>query len=473
MSHKRQVYLLDPQLLPPETIAVTFAKTSRSPESFEQIAAELTAASSAEFNKKWVVGYGHSSVAEHAVVHIAFENVSRLAIETIESNRLASYTEKSTRYQTWADDAYYIPEELHQHPLRSVYTGACDALFSAYQGCLNEVNAYLNANALKEENETDAHLARRLRTQAIDACRYLLPAAALANVGMTVNARALEHAIGKMLSSPLREARLIGEEMKQAAMTSVPTLLKYANPSPYLEQVRQDFSALESPQPEMGADWCQLIHFDAQGVERVLAAALYREQELPYAQALRWVSEMPPHEKETLLRRLFSTPTAHTIPARELEFASFTFDLILDQGAYFELKRHRMMTQTPQRLTASLGYALPRLIADAGALPAYRAAMETAHAAYAQLAAVNREIAAYLVPNGYNRRVLLNTNLRSLMHFIRLRSAPNAHFAVRRAAQRLAEETCARAPELCALLGRNETETSASITSNYFYNTCM
>ena len=76
MNRKRNVYLLDPQLLPPETIAVTFAKTSRSPESFNEIAAELTATSSAEFNEKWVVGYGHSSVAEHAVLHLALENVS-------------------------------------------------------------------------------------------------------------------------------------------------------------------------------------------------------------------------------------------------------------------------------------------------------------------------------------------------------------------------------------------------------------
>ena len=90
-----------PQKHTPETIAVAFAKTSRSPESFDQIAAELTDQKSAEFNEKWVVGYGHSSVAEHAVLHIAVENVSRLAVENLESNRLASYTEKSTRYQTW------------------------------------------------------------------------------------------------------------------------------------------------------------------------------------------------------------------------------------------------------------------------------------------------------------------------------------------------------------------------------------
>ena len=50
MSRKRQIYLLDPQKLPPETIAVAFAKTSRSPQSFGAIAADLSDSSSADFH---------------------------------------------------------------------------------------------------------------------------------------------------------------------------------------------------------------------------------------------------------------------------------------------------------------------------------------------------------------------------------------------------------------------------------------
>src|SRR5512136_1530199 len=85
---EREIYVLSPRALSPETIAVAFAKTSRSPESFRDIAAELSDEKSAQFHEKWVVGYGHASVAEHAVLHIAFENISRVAIECIESNRL-------------------------------------------------------------------------------------------------------------------------------------------------------------------------------------------------------------------------------------------------------------------------------------------------------------------------------------------------------------------------------------------------
>ena len=57
---------------------------------------------------------------------------------------------------------------------------------------------------------------RRIRSQYVDSCRFLLPAASLANLGMTANARVLEHAISKMLSHPLAEVRQIGEEVQSA-----------------------------------------------------------------------------------------------------------------------------------------------------------------------------------------------------------------------------------------------------------------
>src|SRR5512135_3466817 len=129
---ERDIYLLSPRALSPETIAVAFAKTSRSPESFRDIAAELSDEQSAKFHEKWVVGYGHASVAEHAVLHIAVENISRLAVETLESCRLASYTEKSTRYQKWTPQEYHLPQELIGHKLQGLYIETVESLFTSY-----------------------------------------------------------------------------------------------------------------------------------------------------------------------------------------------------------------------------------------------------------------------------------------------------------------------------------------------------
>jgi len=165
---ERDIYLLSPRALSPETIAVAFAKTSRSPESFREIAAELSDESSAKFHEKWVVGYGHASVAEHAVLHIAFENVSRVAIETIEGNRLASYTEKSTRYQKWGMDDFTIPPELDGHPLHDEFVNTVRLLFSTYAESLDPAKNLIVEQTPRRENESDEAYDRRIRSQYVD-----------------------------------------------------------------------------------------------------------------------------------------------------------------------------------------------------------------------------------------------------------------------------------------------------------------
>ncbi len=238
---EREIYLLSPRSLSPETIAVAFAKTSRSPESFRAIAAELSDEKSAQFHEKWVVGYGHASVAEHAVLHIAFENVSRLAIESIEGNRLASYTEKSTRYQKWESDNFTIPPELDGHPLCNEYVDTIRFLFKAYADSLEPVRSLVLEHFPRRENEKDEAWDRRIRSKYVDVCRFILPAASLANVGMTANARVLENMIRKMLSHELAEVRQIGERVKEVALGETPTLVKYADAVPYLVETIKEF----------------------------------------------------------------------------------------------------------------------------------------------------------------------------------------------------------------------------------------
>jgi thymidylate synthase ThyX len=437
----RTIYLLSPKELSPETIAVAFAKTSRSPESFRDIAAELSSEKSAQFHEKWVVGYGHASVAEHAVLHIAIENVSRLAVECIESNRLASYTEKSTRYQKWGPDDFFIPPELGEHPLRNETVRTCSLLFQTYADSLTPTRALVEKQSKRRENESDEAYDRRIRSQYVDSCRFLLPAASLANLGMTANARVLENAIRKMLSHPLAEVRQIGEEVKRVARAETPTLVKYAESVPYLVETGAELKNRQSSiVNRKSIDWCQLIDFDPEGEKKVLAAALYRFGEMPFSAALDRVRAMSEAERGQLAESLLGRMDRHDTPLRELEHTTYTFDLILDQGGYAEFKRHRMMTQTPQPLTARLGYEVPRRIAEAGFEDRYRSAMDTAAAMYEKLSDWNPHVASYIVPNGFMRRVLFTMNLREAYAFCQLRAASNAHFSMRRVAQRVAEE---------------------------------
>ena len=473
MPTSRRIYLLDPQQLDPETIAVTFAKTSRSPQSFQEIAQELTAEKSADFHEKWVVGYGHASVAEHAVLHVAIENISRLAVESLESNRLASYTEKSSRYQKWDPNSFVIPPELQSHSFLNQYTETCRHLNEAYQQALpilRETTAQENPRQLEEN---DAAWERRLRSEYIDVARFYLPAASLANVGMTINARALEHALRKMLSHPLQEVRDAGQEIKQVALSTLPTLIKYADAVPYLQKVQSELQkeTIAINIDHQKEDWCSLVHFDRQVEERILAAALFRFGDSSYTQTLEQIQALPASEKERLAQLLFENLVRYDTPIRELEYGFFVFDLTLDQGAYFELKRHRMMTQTPQQLTTHLGYVLPSMLVRAGLEDHFRKAMQTARQSYEELEKQNPHLAAYLVPNAFNRRVLLSTNLRSLRHLVQLRTAPNAHFSIRRIAARMAELTSQSTPLFGKLLFQTELPDWREIEHQYFSQT--
>ncbi|MBN2116339.1 MAG: FAD-dependent thymidylate synthase [Anaerolineales bacterium] len=465
---EREIYLLSPRSLSPETIAVAFAKTSRSPESFRAIAAELSDEKSAQFHEKWVVGYGHASVAEHAVLHIAFENISRLAIESIESNRLASYTEKSTRYQKWELADFMVPSELDGHPLCGEYVDTVRFLFKTYADSLGPVRNLILDRFPRRENEKDDAWDRRIRSRYVDVCRFILPAASLANVGMTANARVLENMIRKMLSHELLEVRQIGERVREVALGETPTLVKYAEAVPYLVETIQDFGKRE---PMIGnwesGDWCTLVAYDKDGEKKVLAAALYRFGEMDYADAFAYVKSLRKAERTKVAETLLGRLGKYDIPLRELEYSTYTFDLLMDQGAYAEFKRHRMMTQTPQKLTTRLGYAVPRLMVEAGFGSQYEAAMDAAAKTYERLYEFNPAVAQYVVPNGFNRRVLAQFNLREAYAFCQLRAASNAHFSIRRIAQRVHEELVRVHPLLTKYMKLPE-ETWQRVAEDFF-----
>lgn len=431
---------------------MAFAKTSRSPKSFREIAQELTEAQSSEFHEKWVLGYGHASVAEHAVLHLALENLSRLAIECLESNRLCSYTEKSTRYQIF--DTFYVPPAIAASAHADRFLATCRHLFQTYHDSIEPVRRVIEEWYPRREGEADRAYAARTRSKYVDVCRFLLPCATLANVGMTANARALEHAIAKMLSHPLAEVREIGAEVKLVAQREVPTLVKYANANRYLiETARELEAAALSLMPPLGdarggSPSVRLVHYDRDAEIRVVAACLYRHGRASYEEAWDRASDMSPSERGMVIERSLGRLDRFDAPLREFEHTTYTVDIVCDQGAYFDLKRHRMMTQSPQAPTVDLGYAVPRAIDEAGFGRRFRDAIDLATDAYHAIARDVPDEAAYLVTNAHNRRFLATLNLRELYSVGPLRAREAGHFSYRRIALLLYEAVRAVHPAL-------------------------
>lgn len=425
--NKRRIYTLNG--LPPEVVAVAFAKCSRSPEPFDEIAHELNEDQSRQFHEKWVVGYGHSSVAEHAVLSIAIENVSILATKVLEDNRLASYTEKSSRYQRFDKSRYYHPE--FDHETNNMYTETVDYMLDEYTALIPRMQSFI------ERKYPDATKIQ-IRNKVFDNLRNMLPIACLTNLGMTVNARSLAHAIVKLLTHPLKELNQIGEELKDAALRVTPTLVKYTDYNNYLASTDQQFSEICSsllnmtPEPTRSV---MLVDYDCDAEDKIVTALLYRYSRLPYVQVKETVNAMTREERQALIARAMEHRGEYDAPLREFENAYYTFDILVDFGAFRDIQRHRMATQHHQPFTTQYGYTVPDEVMEAGLEKEYCSCMDRSAKAFERMVAQYPHQAQYVLAMAFQRRVLFKMNFREVYHFIKLRSSEHGHLAYRKIAQ--------------------------------------
>jgi thymidylate synthase ThyX len=444
LENRRRIYTLNG--LPPEVVAVTFAKCSRSPESFDVIAKELDADKSRQFHEKWVVGYGHSSVAEHAVLSIAIENVSILATKAIEDNRLASYTEKSTRYQQFDKSRYYKPKLNPE--LEKVYTETMDFILDKYTELIPKMAEFIKQKYpdLKEIE---------VKNKVFDSLRNILPVSVLTNLGMTINARNLEKAIVKLLTHPLREMNVIGEELKLAALKTAPTLIKYTKPNEYLAETAKKLEEgakkifTEVPEDRQPV---KLAEYDKDAEEKIISALVYRSTNLPYNKIREKINSMSEKEKNDILRLAIEKIGKFDSPLREFESASYTFDILVDYGAFRDIQRHRMLTQTNQEFSPVYGFDIPKDVAEARLEKDYVECMRAAKQTYNIISETFPKEAQYVLPMAFKKRVLFKMNFREIYHFVRLRSRKEGHESYRKIAQEMWKELNAVQPFLAGFI---------------------
>ena len=93
--------------------------------------------------------------------------------------------------------------------------------------------------------------------------------------------------------------------------------------------------------------------------------------------------------------------------------------------------------------------------------------MESAAKMYEKLYQDDPNVAQYVVPNGFNRRVLAQFNLREAFAFCQLRTAANAHYSIRRVAQKMHEEISRVHPLLTKYMKLRD-EPWQQVEENYF-----
>lgn len=394
-----------------------------------------------QFMEKWVLGFGHSSVAEGAVIGLGLEGVSILATKVIEDNRLCSYIEKSTRYVSFDNSTIYMDEKLKKSEFSEEIKELLDLLFQTYLELHEPVLEYVKKIAPMKEGMTEVAWTRACEARRFDAIRYLLPACTKTSLGWTVNARQLVHAIVKLLSHPMKEMNEIGEQVKAEATKVLPSLLRFADRNDFMVKTNKEMTKLADSidVEEENQSPVTLVNAPANPDDTILAAIMYRFKQQSFAKVIAKIKSMTTKEKEEIFDSFLKNMGQFDYPMRELEHEQFTFEIVMDYGAFRDLQRHRICTQTNPLLTAELGYDIPQDIANSGVADQYTTAMDKVKEVYEKVVEKYPLEAQYLVPLGYRKRYLLTMNLRAIYHLVKLRTVPFAHESYRLIAYKVYE----------------------------------
>ena len=378
--------------LPEEVVAVLFAYVSRSPNSFKRNllillgsgdldlgkanedansgssadvsgnvsgidAEELAKAKekAKKFHEKWVVGYGHGSVAEHASIKFAIDKLSIVATKILEDNRLGSYTEKSTRYQIFDKNVFYWDEKLMSCEYAEEVKQVISELFDVYERFQPIFKEYVKQRNPRKEGVNERAYENSIYAKVCDIVRYLLPAGTLTSMGFTFNARTAEHAISKLLSHPLKEAQDIGKRMLDEGSKICPTLLMFAGYNKFYAETNNEMMKIanvivskqfqqtlinEKKHVETESH-VKTLFFDENADDKIIAAILYEfgpvDSHYDYSMVFEKVKTLSFAEKENILDEYIKRKGPFDRPMRALEHAYFTMEIVCDYGAFRDI----------------------------------------------------------------------------------------------------------------------------------------
>lgn len=464
--------------IPEEVIAVIFAYVSRSPKSFrdnimtviqeEQLGQERAS----KFHEKWVLNYGHASVAEHAAVHIGIERVSRLFSSLLElSNEYLSFTEYSQRYQKPEKGDFYVPEELNKVPsLLKEYNELNHFVYDTYVKINDNLFEFLKAGLpVPKGQEEKTHL-RAIEKIAFEDARYALNLATLTNLGMTANARAIEDTLTKLLSSKYPEARTRAKQIKEEVRFSVPTLVKYADENKYIKETNDELDRLASSylssvqsnnkddrrrrtqdRAVRLLDWTGKDTPDAEesAVMKMINAILFEHSDLGYEDIEE--STKPKHFENRLLifRKAIDKLGKFDNPINAFRLINYEAEFTISEACWHQFLRHRRVNWFYKDPSVSYGITIPPNIEKSGSTELLGEATTRSEALFEKFMNENlTQVASYVVTNTHNRRVLGRLDLWELYHLINLRMSEGAQWDIKNIIGLLAREVSKCHPNL-------------------------
>ena len=460
--------------IPEEVVAVIFAYVSRSPKGFrENIGTviqeeQLGRERASKFHEKWVLNYGHASVAEHATVHVGIERVSRLFSSVLElSNEYLSFTEYSQRYQKPEKGELFIPEELHDKPsLKNDYVELNDYLYDTYSGLNNTLFEFLKDTVPAPEGTEERIHLRALEKVAFEDARYVLSLATFTNLGLTANARAIEDALTKLLSSKYPEVRNRAREIKDEVRFSVPTLVKYANENEYITETRRalgnlardlsgDYTA-ETPAEGSSVnliDWTGKNASDPEEIalNKMVNAILFEYSDLSSEAIGKKLLGKNIEEKLQILKKSLEKLGKFDNPINAFKLVQYSAEFVISEACWHQLLRHRKTNWIYKAPGVSEGITMPPNIESAGIGDELRAAVKESENTYNRLMQEGLALtASYVVTNAHNRRLIGSFDLWELYHLVNLRMSEGAQWDIKNVTRTLADEIGRHHPSLIA-----------------------
>ena len=430
--------------LTPETLSAGYARISRDPRPVDEIRRDAArqVERARRSNEAIIFGMGHSSVAEHAVFNLDIIGISRLAAEQLQRTRLASYTEKSQRYITLEGD-YLVPEEVKELGLSGRFADAVSSLNSAYKR-LND-----GLLILMEKKHPDLWADRKTRGvvegYAKEDARYVMPLAALTQMGMTANSRVIEMTIRRLSARPSAEARLLSRRIFDAVAPHAPSLMRHTDPTPYdtltPEEIAGEARSLVGHGGEPPSDTAalRLVDYSPGADERLAAALLFSHGGRSFENCRTVVESMTPPEKKRLIDMALKRLESYDRVLREFELITLTYEAVVSASNFAQLKRHRIATIVAQDYDAGLGCEVPPSVREAGLTDVFEEAIGLSEALFEEIGRRDAHAAPYILTNAHKRRVLIGVNLRELYHIARLRMDKTAQWDIRNLAAAMAE----------------------------------
>lgn len=419
----------DRKLLAPATQATVLAKYSRSPESARTIVGKLTDEEANKFQEKWVVNYGHNSVAELASIPVCFEGISIVASKFIESWQRPGYSEKSTRYQKFSSDSFVTPPGSS-----ATMKLFADKFYRAYEELMDPMIRICAVKMGKDPDDPKSLSDRTVKARAFDNLRYLLPAGTGTNVAVNAYVRDFRDMIVGLSSHSNPEFNSIGKKLHAAVSEMTPTLVNHTDP---------DGSRLSINSIGKTPD-CFDVKFPDHYVRLRPDSSdpVIIENEFKLL-----VDSFHGMSWETFSRYMELRTQWQEVP-EVFKNVSITYEMMMDYGAFRDLQRHRRCTQFVEPLTINYGYLVPDDIKGSPLESTYRETMEAINNYDDESVIHNVNLMQYMIPLGYLHRSMFMMDLKEAYYVTELRTRPQGHISYRRIAYQMFLEASKRYPEL-------------------------